>query len=48
MHFVVDNVAGLAEINRINDFIVSIILITIEILRLATVTYSRVRMWFKP
>lgn len=39
MHLVVNNVTCLAEINRVDDFVVAVFFVTVEILSLATVTY---------
>lgn len=38
MHFVVDDVTSLSEIDRIDDFVVPIVFVAIEILRLAAMT----------
>jgi hypothetical protein len=40
MHLVIDNMANLSEIDRIDDFIIPILLVAIEILSLTTVTWS--------
>ena len=40
MDLVVDNVAGLFVIDRVDDFVVSIVFIAIKILSLATVTFT--------
>lgn len=40
MHLVVNNVTCLAEINRVDDFVVAVFFVTVEILSLATVAYK--------
>lgn len=41
MHLVVDNVAGGAEVNWVNYFVVAIVFVSVEVFGLATVP------WFK-
>ena len=38
VHLVVNNVTGLSEINRVNDFIVAILFISVKVLGLSTMT----------
>jgi hypothetical protein len=40
VHFVIDNVSDLTEIDWVDDLIVSVLLVSIEILSLTTMTYE--------
>jgi hypothetical protein len=40
MHFVVDNVAGGAEIDRVNDLVVAVVFVTVEVFGSAAVPWT--------
>ena len=42
MHFIIDYVAYLTEIDGIDDFIVAIVFVAIEVFRLAAVSWSEI------
>jgi len=41
MHLIIDDVAGHSEIDRINNLVVTVVLVAIEVRCLSTVTYGR-------
>lgn len=45
MHFVIDNVSDLAEIDGIDDLIVAVLFVVIEILSLTAVAWEKLDFW---
>ena len=41
VHFVVDDVAGYSEVDRVYDFVITIIFVAVEIRCLPTMAYNR-------